>query len=219
MIKNFIFDLDGTLIDSAEDIRRVLKNSILKNGFKLPENVFIPVGPTLDRITHILIPDIDSKTVAKILEDYRDEYLTETLDKTVPFDGVIEMLKYIKERKMNSFIATFKPRDAADIFVKKFFSGLYIDCITPDDLPFFDKRNSIIKSDMLKFLMDKCGLKADECIMIGDSESDICGAKEAGIKAIAAGYGYGKPSELINADIKIKNPQDLIEKIKELIDG
>ncbi|MDR3048708.1 MAG: HAD hydrolase-like protein [Elusimicrobiota bacterium] len=216
MLKNFIFDMDGTLVDSKYDIRRYLLDGFRQNGVHIDDSTFIQIGPPLERIIRNTAPHISDELADKVLISYRRLYINGDLSKTIPFDGIIDALKYIKSQNLNAFIATFKPFTSAQQILNNHFIGLYKDIITPTEIKNFNFRAKISKADMLNFFIDKWRIKPQESAMIGDAKSDIDGAKEAGMTAIAALYGYGQPDEFDNADFKVKTARDLFEIIKKM---
>ncbi|MDR0823134.1 MAG: HAD hydrolase-like protein [Endomicrobium sp.] len=214
MIKNFIFDMDGTLVNSAPDIKRCLFGGFRENGVDIDDSTFVQIGPPMERIIRNTAPHISEGTADKVLISYRRLYVGDDLIMTIPFDGIIDALKYIRDNNLNAFIATFKPIISAQRILKTHFVNLYNDIITPTGIKNFDYRAKVSKADMLNFLMDKWHILPQESAMIGDAKSDIEGAKTVGMTAIAALYGYGQPDEFDDADIKAETARDLFEIIK-----
>jgi len=219
MIKNFIFDLDGTLIDSAFDIKRCLKIALRENGIIIDPLKKIQVGPPMELIIRDAAEGISENAAAQVLKTYRRIYASDSLDNTIPFDFIIETLKIIKAQNLGAFIATYKPMGSAKNILARHFKELYKDIISPDDIKDFDYKTRISKADMLKLLMDKWSMKPCETVMIGDAKSDIDGAKGAGITALAALYGYSSYEDLKDADIKFNNGKDLFDYVKQSILG
>jgi phosphoglycolate phosphatase len=212
--KNFIFDLDGTLIDSASDIKEHLAAALRKNGINDLDQSRIRIGPPLENIIAKAIAGISPALIENIVSDYRKTYISSPLLKTIPFDGIMEILKMLNAKGLNVFIATFKPLSSGRNIIDRHFKGLYKDIITPSEIENFDIKSN--KAEMINFLIKKHNLKAQDCVMIGDSWTDVDGAKQAGVFCIALLCGYGSHEELDGADIKVESIKELKNKIEEL---
>jgi phosphoglycolate phosphatase len=207
--KNFVFDFDGTLVDSAHDIRKHLGGAIKKNGFHFDKE--IPVGPPLELVIESVIGKVDKFIADKITKDYRQSYLKGDLSKTVPFDDMLNLLADMKKEGLNTFIATFKPTISARPILERFFEGLYKDIITPTETPNFNPNSN--KADLLKYLIEKDGLNIDETVMVGDAKTDIDGARELGMESIGILYGYGNDGDFDEATVRVGDVRQLRQAI------
>jgi phosphoglycolate phosphatase len=217
MIKNFIFDLDGTLIDSAPSIKKHLFAALRENGLDFNEYAAIKIGPPLPLLIESIVGHIPKTSVDKIMSDYRRVYSIACLTDTFPYKGIPEILTHLKNKNLNSFIATFKSAISSKPISELLFDGLYKDLMTPESIENF--KNEATKADLLKALMEKHKLCAKECAMIGDSKTDIDGGKEVGMTTIACLYGYGQEGEFEAADFKVGNVLELGETIFGLQTG
>ncbi len=212
-IKNIFFDFDGTLVDSAYDVTRILISSINKNGYNLNADTKIKIGPPLYNMIKNTLPSAQDTTVHKIVEDYRTVYAEDNLEKTAPFAGIIELLKNLKSKEIDVFIATYKPKHMADETLDKYFKGLYKDIATPTEVKNFGLTNT--KTDILNFLVSKWGVDPESSAMVGDAKSDIESAKAVGMTAIGAVYGYGEKNDFDGADINVSS----IKELREILDA
>jgi phosphoglycolate phosphatase len=215
MIKNFIFDLDGTLIDSAPSIKKHLFAAIRENGFDFKEDVRIKIGPPLPILIESIVGHIPKTSVDKIMSDYRRVYSIACLTDTFPYKGIPEILTHLKNKNLNSFIATFKSVISSKPIVELLFDGLYKDLATPESIANF--KNEATKADLLKALMEKHKLRTKECAMIGDAKTDIDGGREVGMTTIACLYGYGCDDEFETADFRVNNVNELGNTIEGLL--
>lgn len=207
MIKNFIFDLDGTLIDSAPSIKKHLFAALRKNGFDFKEDIEIKIGPPLPLLIESIVGPIPKANVDKIMSDYRRVYSVACLSETLPYEGIIELLTNLKNQNLNAYIATFKSAISSKPIAELLFDGLYKDLMTPESIA--DFKNEATKADLLSALMQKHNLSAKECAMIGDAKTDIDGGNEVGMTTIACLYGYGQEGEFDAADFKVGSVSDL----------
>lgn len=214
-IKNIMFDLDGTLIDSSSDVIRILIDTINKYGANLNADTKIKIGPPLIDMIRSVVPQISDEKMSNILEDFRAAYKNDDLSKTVPFNGIIELLSDLKSNNIDVFIVTYKPKFLAMDLLNKHFTGLYKDIVTPTEVKDFASGKT--KIDILNILMGKWNINPKESIMVGDAKSDIICAKAVGIKTIGAVYGYGEEDEFELADKKVFSTDELRTYINSLL--
>jgi len=216
-LNTVMFDLDGTLIDSSLDVVRILVDSINKNGGSLSSDAKIKIGPPLIDMIASVVPEFSDKKMHKIQEDFRVAYSEDDLNNTVPFDGIIELLNSLKSRNIAVFIVTYKPKNLAMKILDRHFNNLYVDVFTPSEIEDFSDGKT--KVDILNLLMSKWNVSPKESIMVGDAISDITCAKEVGIAAVGAAYGYGEDAEFELADKKVNSVEELSKYLNSLIVG
>lgn len=199
-ITTVIFDLDGTLIDSRAGIINGLKDALLRCGYCVPVDVEIPVGPPLYDTIKYIFPNIKDEEIYKIVEAFREAYHHFDLPVSKPYEGAVEMLKTLKNYGVKSYIATYKPKMFSSKILEKYFKELYIDVITPTELPTWEDivHNNCTKTDIVKFLIEKHNINPNNAIMAGDAITDIEAAHKNGLISIAANYGYGDNLEIAN---------------------
>ncbi len=211
-IKNFIFDLDGTVIDSSSEVLSCLKKAFDKAGINTDEKRFTSdvIGPPLKDIIRLLKPDLtDENVICELVSYFRSFYDYNVNDISVMYNGIFDVLTFLKERECKLFIATLKPKIPTIRLIKKFKTENFF-----EDIYTIDKfGTNITKKDMIEDIIKKYDLKKSLTVMIGDAKSDIKSAKEAGIYSIGALWGYGDDKTyLINeADTTFNKPFEIIE--------
>ncbi|MDU4018151.1 MAG: HAD family hydrolase [Finegoldia magna] len=206
MIKNILFDLDGTITNSYEGIVNAVKFSLDKINFKYDESKLISfIGPPLkDSYMDLGFSEEESK---KRIEDFRDYYFKKGMKEMYLYDGIVETIQKLHDKGYEIYLATSKVESSAkkilsDNNLLKYFS--YVAGATMD-------QSRVEKEDVIAYLIEKTGIKPEESIMVGDRLHDIEGAKLNNIKAIAAGYGFGNEDEYENAVLVAEKPADVYE--------
>lgn len=185
--KGIIFDLDGTLLNTADGILQSLCHTIDVMGYEpLPEEVmrtFIgpPIKHSLCNAYHLSEAEADRAT-----EVFRDRYKEHDLLKAVPYEGIIKLLRALKQEGFLVGVATLKRDDYAHTILNHFHLSEYCDSICGSD---FESRMK--KTDVLNKCMEELGLQRKQAVLIGDTGSDGNGARETGIDFIAVTYGFG----------------------------
>lgn len=200
---NYIFDLDGTLINSSEEVLLCFKKAFFNAGYPVDESRFTSdvIGPPLRQIIAIIAPDLtDEEIVSSVIKNFRTIYDYDENDISVLYDGIYDFVTNLKKDGKKLFIATFKPKIPAMRLVEKFFPNIFDDVYTIDK---FGKQ--ITKEEMINDIISKYGLDKTKTVMIGDAVSDVTAGKNAGITSVGVLWGYGSDkTELIkNADFVI----------------
>lgn len=211
-MRNYIFDLDGTLINSSNEVIDCMYRAFVEANYpveraKLTSNL---IGPPLKEIVQNIAPEIkDENKILEITENFRRIYDNDENDISEIYEGVYEVLEKLKKNGCKLFLATFKPSAPTLRIVKQFKLNYFEDVYTIDK---FDKH--ITKDEMISDILEKYALKKEETVMIGDALSDINAAKKAGVKAIGALWGYGddKKPLIDNADEVINSIEELCQK-------
>jgi phosphoglycolate phosphatase len=195
MREGVIFDLDGTIINSAEDIVDSLRLAYLENRIRVDRDLNNTcIGPPLKDMICALTPRLTQEQVSGVIHSFRRIYDTGSYAKTKLYDGIREVVKQLARRNIPLFIATNKPKHAAMSLLRKFeLSGFLLEVMTPDS----NDGVAFSKSAMLNCLKLKWNLHTP--YFVGDSAEDILAARENNLRSIAVLYGYGKKDSLLAA--------------------
>lgn len=208
---NYIFDLDGTLVNSSEEVLLCFKKAFLKSKYNIDEAKLTSdvIGPPLKQIIHLIAPELtDEEKISEIMSNFRQIYDYDEEDISVMYKGIYDFLCLLKSQGKRLFIATFKPQIPTMRLVKLFNLNMFDDIYTIDK---FGK--NITKDEMITDIVNQYKLNKEKTVMIGDALSDVNAAKKAGVTAAGALWGYGSDkSELIkNSDILIKDTSQLVK--------
>ena len=190
-----IFDLDGTLIDSARDLAASVNRALHKSS--LPERpgdeVARFIGQGARRLVERAAPAGSPPGVVDgLLAAFLEDYALHLLDTTVLYPGVAELLAGPPELKA---VATNKPGALS----RRILAGLgvaarFVTVVGGDEAP----RKPA--PDMIERILQSTGVPATRAAFIGDSAIDVQTARAAGVAALAVGWGLGGPDELGGGD-------------------
>lgn len=214
MIKNILIDLDGTLTDPKEGITTSARYGLAKIGHPIADNVNIDwiIGPPLKAsLAKILNVAVDDDLAEQALLGYRERFAVTGLFENELFGDIKETLQQLKAQDYRLFLATAKP----EIYAKRILE--HFDLLKYFDYPYGSELTGerTNKADLIAYIIAKEQLKPEECLMVGDREHDILGARKNGIDTIAVEYGYGSAQELDDAQPKARIAQfsDLLKVI------
>ncbi len=204
----YLFDIDGTLLDSAVDICGAVQHVISGVGIPVSRPIDFSylksfIGLHLHECFSEVFPDFTLEEREKLIADYRSTYLGRGHQHTYLYPGVAEGLAQLGARKST---ATTKGTPTTRAILEQF--GL---------LQFFDQVQGTDgfpckpAPDVILTALAALGAKPEECLMVGDSVADITAAHAAGVKVCVTTYGYGQPEELARA-----NPDYWISDLREL---
>jgi phosphoglycolate phosphatase len=212
VIKNILIDLDGTLTDPKVGITTSARYGLEKIGHPISDEINIDwiIGPPLKAsLAKILNVEADHVLAEQALMGYRERFAVKGLYENHVFEGVAETLAELKRRGYRLFVATAKPTVYAKQILEHFDLAQYFTDIYGSELN--GERTN--KAELIQYILEQQKLQADQCLMVGDREHDIFGARQNGIDTIAVNYGYGSQEELALAQ-----PKYQIDRFNQLLD-
>ena len=205
-----LFDLDGTLVDTAPDLIACLNKSLIKHGFD--EVVSDRLKPFISYGAAVMInksiSNVDEQTQEKILETMLDYYQHNIAEHSRFFSGMAETLNTIESLGLKWGIVTNKRERFTNPLVDAFKLTERVACIVSGDTT----ANSKPHPDPMLTACAQANVKPEECVYIGDALHDIDAGKNANMKTLAAIYGYLKPDDNPKnwgADALIESPAQL----------
>ncbi|MGO1158827.1 HAD-IA family hydrolase [Acinetobacter lwoffii] len=212
MIKNILIDLDGTLTDPKVGITTSARYGLEKIGHPISDEINIDwiIGPPLKAsLAKILNVEADHVLAEQALMGYRERFAVKGLYENHVFEGVADTLAELKRRGYRLFVATAKPTVYAKQILEHFDLAQYFTDVHGSELN-GDRTN---KAELIQYILAQQQLQADQCMMVGDREHDIFGARQNGIETIAVSYGYGSQEEL-----EVAQPKYKIDRFNQLLD-
>lgn len=210
MIHNILFDLDGTLTDPGAGITNSVMHALKKHGIEVNDRreLYSFIGPPL-KDSFMKFCGFTEEEAMRAIEEYREYFRPYGMFENEVYPGIPALLSELKSSGKRLILATSKP-DVFSIEILKHF-GLYdyfdfFACATMDE-----KR--VTKPEIIRYALDELKITdLDTCVMVGDREHDIFGAKAAGIRSIGVLYGYGTREELekAGADAIAETVEDLL---------
>ena len=208
MKKAIIFDLDGTLLDTSEGVKKAILFVIKKMrlGLLTDEEMQEFIGPPIYESLKKKY-DLDETETIEATELFRCVYKEKYLYEAVTYAGIEDVLIYLKQRGYLLGVATNKRYDYVSPLLEKFDLLKYFDCVQGTDF-----ENTLKKPDVIRNCMEVLRLKiGDYACMIGDTMQDYEGAKAVGIDFLGVTYGFGITKNTSEISV-VNNVSDIIKK-------
>ena len=185
-----LFDLDGTLADTSEGIYNAHRFASQKAGYALKENDLDGViGMSLLAVYREKF-GLPEETARYAVSEYRKWYAEEGRLEAKLYPGMLETLKSLKNQGYHLGVATLKLEAFAKDMLEAFGVAEYFDHICG-----VDANDNLSKADIINIAIKKAGIAKERTVLVGDSDNDAKGAREAGIDFIACLYGFGYMKE------------------------
>ena len=197
MYHTILFDLDGTLTDSGPGITNSVAYALKKWNIEEKDiNVLRKfVGPPLD-VSFAKYYGFSKEKCVQAIQYYREYYLTKGIYENQVYDGMEDLLKWLRDTGRRAIVATSKPEPSAIHVLEYFHMDSYFDIIAGATMD----GSRVEKSDVIRYALDRAGIRdLSGVVMVGDRENDIQGAKANGLDSIGVLYGYGSREELEEA--------------------
>lgn len=208
--KIIIFDLDGTLTDSAEGVIRSAQHMQEKMGITkwADEDLKFIVGPPLIKtFTEDFL--MNPEDAQRALGFFRERYATIGLFENKVYEGIPEMLEELKKKGKRLAVATSKKEETAVRILKHFEIDGYFEVIGGDNREI----GRDTKAKVIDYVLKTLGAKKEDAIMVGDRKFDVEGAHLVGVPCIAVEFGYGDRGEFeaCGADYMAATPKAVSE--------
>lgn len=206
-----IFDLDGTLLNTLEDLKNSVNYALSQKGYpeRSVEEVRNFIGNGIMMLIKRAVPSgTNDEDTQETLGIFKEHYLLHMNDNTSPYDGIITVLEKLRSRGVRTGVVTNKAHDAAVGLVKAFFGDLI-------EVTVGQKSGVPTKPDpaALNEVMTLLEINADNVLYLGDSDVDMFTAHNAGVHCAGVTWGFRDKELLMSADAEyvIDNPEEIIK--------
>ena len=211
MKTGILWDLDGTLLDTLEDLADAVNFALGEFGYptRSVEEVRCFVGNGARRLIERAVPE--NGDVSAVLDTFRTYYNANCQIKTKPYDGIMEALRKLGEKYPMAVVSN-KPDSAVKPLCAAYFPGLYARGESTD-CPRKPAPDMVFKA------MEAIGV--ERCVYVGDSEVDVLTARNAGVPCLSVLWGFRDRTEIeeTGGSHFCEHTEALVEKLEELING
>lgn len=210
--KAVLFDLDGTLLDTIQDLADSMNSVLERSGFPTHcvDDYKNFVGDGMVELAKRVLPkDIhDEESVNRCVAEMRQEYSKRWTDKTKPYDGINELLNALTVKKVKLAVLSNKPHDFTKVVVAKFFSDRRFDAV-------YGERPSVPRKPDPSGAIEIAGIlniEPSEFLYLGDTNVDMKTASSAGMYAVGASWGFRKVDELMGSGARtiVNHPSEVL---------
>ena len=210
MIKAVLFDLDGTLLDTLDDLAAAVNHALETCGYptRTRDEVRRFIGNGVVKLMQRAMPaDVAQAEFDRCFASFRSYYLSHMTDLTCVFPGILPLLQALRERGVQTAVVSNKLHAGVTGLCSDYFGNL-IDCA------FGVQEESERKPNPLNVFraLEHLGVKQEHAVYVGDSEVDVQTATNAGLCCIGVTWGYRDKDTLLQAgaDMLIDTPKQLL---------
>lgn len=206
----YIFDLDGTLLYTLDDLASSVNHAMREFGFPEHsiEDVRKMVGNGIKKLIERAIPSgKDNPQYDKVYSVFIEHYLKHSLDTTRPYDGIIEMLGSLKKQGKKMAVVSNKYYKATEELCRHFFNDYISVAIGESE----NIRKKPAPDSVLEAIR-RLGADKEDCVYVGDSEVDVETARNSGLPCISVLWGFREKDFLLKhgAETFIERPDEIL---------
>ncbi len=207
-----IFDMDGTILNSLEDLADSLNYVLSVHGYpkRTLEEVRNFVGNGIRKLVERGVPEpVDSSRLDQLCQEHKDYYKLHCADKTRPYDGIPELLRNLRQAGCRTAVVSNKADYAVQALCNNYFEGLFDTAV--------GEKPSVLKKpapDSVNEVLKRLHIAREDAVYIGDSDVDIETARNAGMDSIIVDWGFRERVFLIEkgATLIVSAPKE-VEKL------
>ena len=213
MYKHVIFDLDGTLLNTIDDLADTGNHVCTLHGWptQTVDAFKLMVGNGIPKLVERFAPQGTSQEVLdQAFQEFMDWYGVHKEDKTAPYAGMPEVTKALREAGVSIAVLSNKADVMAGPVVEHYYPGIFP--VVQGALPGLPTKPD---PTLLHKLMDRLGATTEDTLFVGDSNVDIRTAKNGGLTGCGVLWGFRSREELeaAGADVIVSTPQELLDLI------
>ena len=209
MYQAVIFDMDGTILDTLDDLTHSTNYILNKYHYPLRsrDEVRQFVGNGIYRLVERAVPEGTSlQQIDQLFDEFKEHYQLHCHENTRPYEGILELIKELKEADIKVAVVSNKAHEAVVSLSEEYFEGLFDASI--------GEREGIRRKpspDSINEVLNKLNIDREYAIYVGDSEVDIETAKNANMECICVSWGFRDYEQLIDsgASIIVSNTDEL----------
>lgn len=210
-----VFDLDGTILNTLEDLRDSVNYALAAEGFPghTLQEIRDFVGNGIRKLIDRAVPkNTPAEQADKVFDIFKEYYGRHCADKTKPYEGIPELLKELKKTGMRLAVISNKADYAVKILCDRYFPGIF-------DAAYGARENIEKKPAPAAVfnLLKEFSIHKENAVYIGDSEVDIKTAENAGMDMIIVTWGFREKMVLLQngAENLVSSPEEILAKVKE----
>lgn len=216
MKKLVIFDLDGTLLNTIEDLGQAANYALEHNGFATHSMASYPyfVGNGVRRLMTRVLPEDarDDETIDRVLGDFMDYYNEHCVDYTKPYSGMPELLQDLRDMGVAMAVASNKYQQAVDKIIPFYYPDINFVAVEGH------REGVNVKPDpsVVFAILARAGVSKADTLYVGDSGVDMETARRACIDSVGVTWGFRSKKELVeyHADVIVGNPVDILDVVE-----
>ena len=216
-IRSVLFDMDGTLLNTLEDLRDSVNYALTQYGFPVRtlEEIRRFVGNGVRKLMERAVPeDTDGDTFEACFAVFLDYYKTHNAIKTAPYEGVLPVLAVLRQRGIRVGVVSNKIDNALQDLTKLYFGDLVEVAV--------GNRDGLAckpSPDTVYVALEELGVTAESAIYVGDSDVDVRTAHNAGLPCVSVLWGFRTKEDLLSVggDTFVETPEELLAHLEALI--
>ena len=215
MYETIVFDLDGTLLNTLDDLADATNAALAALGLKPRrlDEVRAFVGNGAAKLMERAVGEENLHLAEKALTAFKEYYAVHCEDKTAPYPGILPLLQTLKEKGIKTAVLSNKPAFAVKSLAESYFNGLLLDAVGENEAAGIRKKPA---PDALFTVMEAMSANPQTTVYVGDSEVDVQTANNAGVDCICVTWGF-RDKDVLQAEggtCFVDTPDEILQFIK-----